>query len=115
MAMRVVPKAILPVAAMKPAAAFYRQLGFNVEGHDDGYAWVGHRGDEILHLRQVPGLDRTQNAASCYLHVRDADEWHATWTAAGVTVGPITDQPWGMREFALTDPSGNLIRVGHNI
>ena len=25
------------------------------------------------------------------------------------------DKPWGMREFALVDPSGNLIRVGHDL
>jgi hypothetical protein len=25
------------------------------------------------------------------------------------------DQPWGMREFALVDPSGNLVRVGHDL
>jgi len=22
------------------------------------------------------------------------------------------DKPWGMREFALSDPNGNLVRVG---
>ena len=25
------------------------------------------------------------------------------------------DQPWGMREFALVDPSGNLVRIGHDL
>jgi hypothetical protein len=25
------------------------------------------------------------------------------------------DEPWGMREFTLTDPSGNLVRVGHEL
>jgi hypothetical protein len=25
------------------------------------------------------------------------------------------DQPWGMREFTLVDPSGNLVRVGHDL
>ena len=25
------------------------------------------------------------------------------------------DQPWGLREFTLVDPSGNLVRVGHDL
>jgi len=24
-------------------------------------------------------------------------------------------QPWGMREFSLTDPSGNRVRIGRTI
>ena len=31
---------------------------------------------------------------------------------------PITDlggQPWGMREFTLTDPDGNYLRIGQAI
>lgn len=55
------------------------------------------------------------NAASCYLHVTNADSWHAALMDAGVGTGPITDQPWGMREFAVVDPSGNLIRIGQNL
>ena len=35
--------------------------------------------------------------------------------AAGLDVTPIADQPWGMREFTLTDPFGNHIRVGRGI
>lgn len=36
-------------------------------------------------------------------------------TAAGLSVTPIADQPWGMREFTLTDPFGNHIRIGHSV
>jgi hypothetical protein len=25
------------------------------------------------------------------------------------------DEPWGMREFAVRDPAGNLIRIGHEL
>jgi len=25
------------------------------------------------------------------------------------------DRPWGMREFALNDPNGNLVRIGQQI
>ena len=25
------------------------------------------------------------------------------------------DEPWGMREFTVVDPSGNLLRIGHDL
>ncbi len=112
---RVVPKPILPVADMSTAIEFYRRIGFDVASYDDGYAWVRHRGDEVLHLRAVDDLDPSSNRSSVYLHVLDADAWHAVATTMGETIGEISDRPWGMREFAFTDPSGNLVRVGHNL
>jgi len=109
----IVPHMILPVADMAAAMAFYRGLGFDVEAHSDTYAWVRHGGHEILHLDLVPELDTATNPVTGYLHVRDADAWHREW-ADQPTRTPIVDQPWDMREFTLTDPSGNTLRVGHN-
>ena len=31
---------------------------------------------------------------------------------ANLTVTPVSDTPWVMHEFTLTDPDGNNIRVG---
>ena len=52
---------------------------------------------------------------------RDADALYDEWAAVGVASntqtgsrlqGPPIDTDYGMREFALVDPTGNLIRVG---
>lgn len=112
---KIVTKIIFPVSDMAPAVAFYRSLGFEVESYDDGYAWVRHKGGEILHLAAVPELDPDSNRAAGYFHVQDVAAWHGVWTEAGVELGPVEDLPWKMREFRLTDPSGNLLRVGQNI
>ncbi len=46
---------------------------------------------------------------------------YAEYTALGLpasgtrSLGAIEDRPWGMLEFALVDPSSNLIRVGHEL
>ncbi len=104
---------ILPVADMTAATAFYRELGFVVVAHDDRYALVVQDGAELFHLRQAPGLDPADNLAALYLHVGNADQWHAAWRDGPAGVTDPEDQPWGMREFSLRDPSGNLIRVGH--
>ena len=110
---RIVAKIVFPVADMAAAVAFYESLGLEVERHDDGYAWVRHGGDEVLHLAGVPDLDVDANRAAGYWHVQDAPAWHARCSAADP--GPVVDQPWGMREFALRDPSGNLLRGGQNL
>lgn len=111
----IVTKIIFPVTDMDEAVSFYRGLGFDVEGFDGGYAWVTHRGEEILHLALVPELDRDANRAAGYFHVQNAEDWHAAWSGAGAEVAALVDHRWQMREFSLRDPNGNLIRVGQNL
>lgn len=43
---------------------------------------------------------------------RDLDDSYARLTAAGAEViQPPTEQPWGAKDLAVRDPSGNLIRI----
>ena len=109
-----VAKIVFPVHDMAAAVAFYRCLGFEVESYDDGYSWVRHGGAEVLHLALVDDLDPDANHAAGYWHVLDVDHWHERFADAGDARGEIVAQPWGMREFRLIDPSGNLLRVGEN-
>lgn len=111
----VVPKPVLPVADMELAIEFYRRLGLDVAAYDDGYAWVRHRGEEVVHLRGVPDLDLAANRTGAYLHVQNADAWWEAMGAMGVSIGRVADMAWGMREFSFTDPSGNVVRVGQNL
>ena len=106
---------ILPVADMDAASGFYRAAGFTVEAYDDGYSFVLHDGREVLHLAAIEDMDVPANRAACYLHRRDVDAIHGSWRAAGMAVTPVGIKAWGMREFSVTDPSGNLVRVGSNL
>lgn len=105
---------ILPTSDIDASIDFYRELGFEVVSYDSGYAWVRSCSWEYLHLRRVDELDPAANEASAYVHVADPDAWRTAFVTAApsVAVGDVADMPWGMREFALTDPSGNLIRFG---
>ena len=111
----------LPVADLREAVAFYEQAGFGVRIYDDGpdesgegFAFVDVDGQSVLDLDGIPGLDRAANHAGCYLITTDTDAWHARLSAAGLPVTPLVDHPWGMREFTLTDPSGNHVRIGRS-
>lgn len=69
---------------------------------------------QLFHLRRIEDLDVSANRSSVYVHVEDADLVHAQVPAQW---GPsaVAEMQRGMREFSLTDPSGNLIRVGHHL
>jgi uncharacterized glyoxalase superfamily protein PhnB len=110
----------LPVVDLAEAVAFYQRAGFGVRIYrddgdpGDGFAFVDYDGQSVFDL-DVVAIDPARNGAGCYLIVHDADGWHARVTAAGLPATPLADQPWGMREFTLTDPSGNSIRIGQSV
>lgn len=104
----------LPVRDMGEATRFCEAAGFDVEQYDEGFAFVHFDDQSVFDLARIEGLDPATNHAGCYIITDDADTWHARFAAAGLSVTSIEDMPWGMHEFALTDPSGNRIRVGRH-
>lgn len=108
---------ILPVGDMDEAIEFYRSIGFAVTAYDAGYAWVRTCGWEFFHLALAPALEPGTSAAAAYVHVSDVDAWHRAieTNAPDVPVTEVVTQPWGMREFSVTDPAGNLVRIGQNV
>lgn len=105
---------ILPVHDLGEAVAFWSLLkGLSVREYDDGeHAFVLSGEDEVLPLALFPDLQISANRAGCYVHPDDIDQRHAECLEAGLLVSSVTDEPWGMREFRLTDPSGNVVRLG---
>ena len=60
--------------------------------------------------------------AGCYVYVEDADALFAEFLAASLPSdgiprlqGPPNDSDYGLREFALVDPDGNLLRIGSQL
>ena len=112
--------ATLPVTDLPEAIAFYERAGFSVrvftDEHDQpgDFAFVEYDDESVFDLG-VADIDPDRNGAGCYLIVRGVDDWHTRMTATELPVTPLADQPWGMREFTLTDPSGNHVRIGQSI
>jgi catechol 2,3-dioxygenase-like lactoylglutathione lyase family enzyme len=113
---------ILPSRDLNETLAFYLRLGFENRGAPPeqwDYLIIGRGGIE-LHFYADPDVDPLTTAASCYLRVADADRLHEEWqrvgvpydSATGSRLMPPTDTDYGMRELALVDPSGNLLRAG---
>jgi len=122
-----VPESAVPLPPSRDldeTLAFYERLGFENRGappEEWNYLVVG-RGDIHLHFIGMPDVDPLTTSASCYLYVDDAaavyDEWRALVEpdpATGSRVLPLEDTDYGMREFAVVDRSGNLVRVGSSV
>lgn len=113
---------IMPSRDLRETLAFYERLGFENRGAPPeqwDYLIIG-RGGAGFHFYLDRDVDPLSTASSCYLYVDDADALHAEWAAIGVPTDPTNgsrlqapvDTDYRMREFALVDPSGNLVRVG---
>ena len=113
---------ILPSRDLGETLAFYERLGFESRGAEPWEAWnylIIGRGNIHLHFFGMPEIDPLTTIAGCYLYVEDADAVHEEWRgvverdpATGSRLEEPMDTHYGMREFALVDPSGNLVRVG---
>ncbi len=109
----------LPSRSLPATVAFYRQLGFEGDVHpaSDAYA-IMTRGDLELHFFAHPDLVPEDSFAGCYLRVSNVEAFYAACQAVNLPkqgvprIDPLSTKPWGMREFAIVDPDGNLLRIG---
>lgn len=113
--------AILPSNDLEASEAFYKRLGFQRSGDrpanpsDDAYRILSDGKGGHLHLTNavegwlVPG----QNTFGLYLYTENVDELAEKFAGAILGKGGAPeDKPWGMYEFALSDPDGTLVRIG---
>ncbi|RJQ79408.1 VOC family protein [Pseudonocardiaceae bacterium YIM PH 21723] len=123
----------LPQSDPEASLAFYRDiLGFEIR-NDVGYnglRWitVGPAGQPAINVvlyppQATPGLTDTEKAtiaemmakgtyATLVLATKEVDATFAQLAAAGAeVVQEPTDQPYGVRDCALRDPAGNLLRL----
>ena len=113
---------ILPSRNLDETLAFYERLGFRNRGappDEWNYLIIGRDGGE-LHFIDAPTVDPLTTDAGCYVRVTDADALFEEWqqigvaedSATGSRLIPPSDTEYGMREFAVVDQSGNLVRIG---
>jgi catechol 2,3-dioxygenase-like lactoylglutathione lyase family enzyme len=86
------------------------QLGFAGESFGD-YAILHHDAME-LHFWLAQDRIHPEHTA-CYIRGGQVAALHAEYAARGVPrLWTFEVRPWGMREFHLIDPHGNLLRFG---
>ena len=100
---------ILPSADLDRTSAFYQTFGMEEIARYERYLLMGMAGVEL----HFSSRNESPAAGEAVVLVPDAGRlWKQLKSrdvAAGL--GPVEDQPYGLREFVVTDPDGNRIRV----
>ena len=120
---------ILPCRSIDENLGFYRALGFQVTFQQDrpnAYAVVA-RGDIELHFFAMKAYQPTASYSTCYITTTDVgglyDAFRGGLRAAlgrvptrGLPrIGPLKNMSYGVRQFLVTDPGGNTLRIGQPI
>jgi RimJ/RimL family protein N-acetyltransferase/uncharacterized glyoxalase superfamily protein PhnB len=112
---------ILGTKDVRATAEFYRdKLGFQIGflyGEPPTYAGVQlgewTMSGANIHIAHAEPPPSPQGLALYFNVGPDIDALYATCAARGVEVmGEVVQQPWGMREFAIRDCNGYVLRFG---
>jgi uncharacterized glyoxalase superfamily protein PhnB len=107
-------KAFVPATDFERSKQFYDALGFKQKSEGGGIAFFSSGACNFL-LQDLSGQSQAADYARqfvMHLQVSNANDWWAHVMAADLVgrfdtpVTPIIEQPWGMTEFVLIDPSG---------
>jgi len=113
---------IFPSADFSRTSSFYEQLGFRVGSlyETEGYL-ILHREEVELHFCRDDTKEPAKSEYSAFVRVVDARILSTEFEQLGLPSEGIPrvtlaeDKPWGVCEFAIVDPDGHLLRVGHTL
>lgn len=113
---------ILPCRSVAATTEFYRKLGFEGGAHEFNAEYaIFKRGPVELHFFTHRELVPADSFTGCYIRVGDVQSIFQAFSDSRLpeTGRPRMDRlehkPWGLKEFAVVDPDGNLLRIGQVI
>jgi uncharacterized glyoxalase superfamily protein PhnB len=105
----------LPVVDVERAQQYYRDaLGFQINWlYPDKTIGGISRGNASIFLRQrTPPFE----PAVHWIFAMDIDATYQELKAMGAIIAdPIENKPWGLRQFTVQDPDGNLFHFHHDL
>ncbi|MFI2617141.1 VOC family protein [Streptomyces sp. NPDC018584] len=116
---------MLPCQSLQPVLDFYTALGFEVtfqQKSPNPYAVVEY-GPIELHFFGMKRYDPTESYSGCCVITDDVDTLHTAFRAGlkatygripsrGLPrIGPVKDMSYGTRQFLMSDPGGNCVRI----
>ena len=120
---------ILPCRSIDDVLAFYEAIGFEVtyrQTSPNTFAIV-RRGEIELQFFVLKAVDPANSYSTCYVITTDVDALYQAFRDGikkatgrvplrGVPrIGALKDMSYGVRQFVMTDPGGNMIRIGQPI
>ncbi|MYR42354.1 VOC family protein [Streptomyces sp. SID5910] len=120
---------VLPCRTIQPVLDFYTALGFEVtfqQKSPNPYAVV-QRGGIQLHFFGMKHYEPAESFSTCIVQTDAIDGLHEAFRARlkaaygrvpnrGLPrIGPLRNTSHGVRQFLMTDPGGNCIRIGQQM
>jgi predicted enzyme related to lactoylglutathione lyase len=106
---------VIAVPDLKASSAFYRDvLGFTIRAIPDP-GWLFYQSGECTIMAgqcpdAIPPSQLGDHSYFAYLEVEEIDSLYQSVAGAGVKIcKPISNEPWGMREFGLVTVDGHRI------
>jgi catechol 2,3-dioxygenase-like lactoylglutathione lyase family enzyme len=92
---------------------FYTEfLGFDVAMDMGWVLTFASPSNPTAQVTLVRGSEKATEHPNVSIEVEDVDAVHAKAVTLGLQiVYPLTDEPWGVRRFFVTDPNGIIINV----
>lgn len=109
---------VLAVDDLDESIRYYEdRLGFELTwSWGDPPAVASVTRDEVELNLARRGDNGSRGASSVYVRLTEVDEYYEECRRnRAVIVRPPADQPYGMRDFAVADPSGNKLEFGEAI
>ena len=112
-------KAFVPAKDFEISKQFYKDIGFSMASEGGGVAYFHF--EHVSFLLQNFCSEGLAENFMMHMLVSDVDAWWDKINQSEVVskyevkLWPIELQPWKMRDFCVTDPSGVLWRIGQNV
>ncbi|EGQ8406779.1 glyoxalase [Vibrio parahaemolyticus] len=111
-------KSFVPAKDYALSKRFYEAIGFDMASDFGDVAYFSQGSCAFL-LQNFYEPEHGNNFMM-HLLVEDAESWHQHLSKVGheefgSRLTELVEQPWGMRECCLFDPSGVLWRIGQNM
>jgi catechol 2,3-dioxygenase-like lactoylglutathione lyase family enzyme len=103
----------MPARDIEATTGWYRdRLGFDVFVAEVDYGVVG-RGEAWIHFRGPSQIAPEDSRTALRVGVRGIDDLYGDCQALGIVHpnAPLRQEPWGFREFSVTDIDGNLVTI----
>ncbi len=113
-------RSVLAVHSLKASVPYYRDvLGMNIDFEPPGWSFLS-RGNFAVMLGECPDAiaasDLGDHSYFAYVTVSDSSALFRELSSRAVEfIKPLTDEPWGMREFGLRTPDGHRIMFGQEL
>ncbi|MGW7069548.1 bleomycin resistance protein [Streptomyces sp. NPDC054855] len=120
---------LLPCHELDETLDFYKAVGFEVTFYQKApNAFAAMRLDDMeLQFFRLKGYDPQASYSTCYVVTDRVDALHEAFRAGlkqtlgriptrGLPrIGTVRDMSYGVRQFLMTDPAGNCVRIGQPI